>query len=251
VLVFGAIVQATGFVALAVVGIPELARLTVDAALWGAAGGASGATALLLLYRALARGPMHVAAPTSALVGAAVPAAVALGRGEPIRLVTVAGLGVALISLTALGYAPRSHDRISGQVVPTVALAVGAGLGLGFTIVCWAQPSTAPAVPLVLVSRFVSMTFLVVAFLGRRTSPRMDRGNVALALLAGIADCGATVAIAAALHAGHLLPVSVIGSLYPVSTLLLAAFLLRERIHPPQRFGLVSALCGAVLIAWR
>jgi drug/metabolite transporter (DMT)-like permease len=42
--------------------------------------------------------------------------------------------------------------------------------------------------------------------------------------------------------------VSVLASLYPVVTVLLARFLLGERVQPSQNAGVVVALVGVVLI---
>ena len=52
-----------------------------------------------------------------------------------------------------------------------------------------------------------------------------------------------------ATHHGLLSVVSVISSLYPASTVLLAAVLLREKIHGWQGVGLVFAVVAVALVA--
>ncbi len=95
-------------------------------------------------------------------------------------------------------------------------------------------------------------TPFVVAFalLALRRGGRGLRGRD-LALVAGIGllDLGANVLYNTATTIGELSTVAVASSLYPVTTVLLAAALLGERVRGVQRIGVVIALCGVVLIA--
>ena len=62
-------------------------------------------------------------------------------------------------------------------------------------------------------------------------------------------DVGALSLFAVAVTAGPLSVVGAVGSLYPVVTILLAAFLLRERLGTWQRLGTLGALAGVALIS--
>jgi len=65
----GAVAQAVGVaVLLPVLPFLETDRLTAADIGWGAGAGVGGALGITLLYRALATGPMNVAAPTTAVV---------------------------------------------------------------------------------------------------------------------------------------------------------------------------------------
>jgi drug/metabolite transporter (DMT)-like permease len=71
-----------------------------------------------------------------------------------------------------------------------------------------------------------------------------------LAIMAiGVTDAMAEIAYAMASAAGQLSIVSALSSLYPAVTVLLAAVILRERVHPVQAAGAMTALAAAVLLA--
>jgi len=54
-----------------------------------------------------------------------------------------------------------------------------------------------------------------------------------------------------AIRIGPLAVASVLGSLYPVVTILLARVVLKERLRPVQRAGVVLALAAVMLTAVR
>jgi len=68
-------------------------------------------------------------------------------------------------------------------------------------------------------------------------------------VLIGTLDLSATILYAFASTEGLLSVVGVLGSLYPVVTILLARALLGERIRRIQEVGVVTALAGVALIA--
>jgi drug/metabolite transporter (DMT)-like permease len=59
---------------------------------------------------------------------------------------------------------------------------------------------------------------------------------------------GADAAFAAASGHGVVSSISVLASLYPVITVLLARAILRERVRPVQLCGVVIALAGVVML---
>ena len=65
----------------------------------------------------------------------------------------------------------------------------------------------------------------------------------------GVLDVSATGLYALAQTLGSLSVVSVVGSLYPVTTVLLARSVLGERLRRVQAAGVVLALAGVALIA--
>jgi drug/metabolite transporter (DMT)-like permease len=69
-------------------------------------------------------------------------------------------------------------------------------------------------------------------------------------LLAGVGDMAANALFLLATQAGGRLAITgVLASLYPVSTVVLAQVLLRERLAGAQRAGLAVAAVAVVLIA--
>jgi uncharacterized membrane protein len=102
---------------------------SVDTIVWGAIAGVSAIIGFLLFYAALAAGPMSLASPLIAVVGALVPVGVAVAIGERLELLAWVGValavaGGALISATRREGAPGIPRR-------TVIMSLFAGAGLG------------------------------------------------------------------------------------------------------------------------
>ena len=68
-------------------------------------------------------------------------------------------------------------------------------------------------------------------------------------LLVGVLDSGANTLYALATDHGLLSLVSVLSSLYPLTTVLLAQALLREHVSRHQKVGVIAALAGIALIS--
>lgn len=75
------------------------------------------------------------------------------------------------------------------------------------------------------------------------------RPTLPILVAAGLFDTGANLLYGASARHGLISVVSVLGSLYPVVLVMLARFLLAERIARPQLAGVAVALAGVVLIA--
>ena len=65
----------------------------------------------------------------------------------------------------------------------------------------------------------------------------------------GVLDTGGNVFFAASSRHGLVSVVSILASLYPVVTVLLARAVLHERVHRSQELGILLALVGMVLIS--
>ncbi len=240
------LVGLAGVAALAVL-TAERFRLT-DVGL-GAAGGALGGLGVALLYRRLAAGPMHVVAPLTALTSAVVPAAWGLATGE--RLSAVAWVGVAL-SLVAIGAVSSARNPAdSAPVTPVVvveSLAAGAGFAGFFIFLDLTDAASAPW-PIVGARLCTSAVLVVVLAVWRRPIGVPDRAAGTLIIGAGLFDVGANVAFLYATNEGDLAIVSVLTSLYPVATIVLARLVLGERMSRPQGAGLGLALLATTIIA--
>jgi drug/metabolite transporter (DMT)-like permease len=84
----------------------------------------------------------------------------------------------------------------------------------------------------------------------RRLPVRIPWPALPLVLAAGLFDMGANVLFLLGVRLGQLSIVGVLSSLYPVSTVVLAALLLRERMSRVQLAGVGGCALGVVLIAW-
>jgi drug/metabolite transporter (DMT)-like permease len=220
---------------------------------WALLAGVGSGVGVGFLFRGFSRGRMSVVAPLSAVGAALVPVVVGLVLGErPGLLVTVA-IVAALpgIWLVASGEAQQegppaaAPERAEQETVPSGVLdGVLAGLGFGVMFAALGQvPEEAGLWPLAL-SQGVSAVTVVALAVVLRQPWRPERSTWA-AVPAGPLSAGAIVCFQLATRSGLLAVTSVLASLYPAATILLAMAVLRERIHPGQAVGLV--LCGVTV----
>jgi len=227
---------------------PPEARFLV----YGALGGLAGAVGLASLYKGLAVGRMSVVAPTAALSGA-VPVIVGFMQGErpaTLQLVgmAVAGAGVLLAVRTP---EPRGDAaRAGGGTARGVGYALAAALFLGLLVTSLDAAGEASPFWASLMVRVVSVPlFVVAAVLTARHTTRPTGRDVGILAGVGALDNGANVMFAFAAREGLLTLVSVLGSLYPVATVLLARWFLDERMARWQLAGVAAAFTGVALIA--
>lgn len=216
---------------------------------WGAGAGAAGLLGIVLLYRSLATGAMAIAAPTTAVTGAVIPVLVGLLTEtvpSPLALVGVV-CAVIAIGLVSLGHG------ISGRVTPQVlglALASGTMFGLFFVLLAQTSPDSGmwPLAAVRGASLSLGLAVLLVGWL-RGGWRRLPRRLLGWATLAGAGDLGANALYLLAAQDGLLSVVAPIAALYPVSTVLLALGVDKERVRPLQVAGLGLAAAALVLTA--
>jgi len=101
-----------------------------------------------------------------------------------------------------------------------------------------------------LVFRTTALVLLAVVVAARHTPLRLSRRHLAIAAAVGIGDTLGNVFFAASSSSGGLVSLtSVLASLYPVVTVLLAATVLHERVARFQRVGIALTITGVVLIS--
>jgi drug/metabolite transporter (DMT)-like permease len=244
--------QVAGALALLAALAVQGARPTPPALAWGVAAGAAGGSALLVFYRGLAEGAMSVVAPVAAC-GALVPVVAATLRGELPGAVAVLGIVAAVTGVVLVSRSPDPGQHPGGRPGRVLALALAAALGFGlFLVFVDVGTATPGAAPLWVIAGGRAGSLLLLSAIaltlrgGRAGWPGRRIGAVALV---GIADTTANVLFALAATTGNLAVVGVLGSLYPVATVLLARWLLRERLSGGQNAGVVLALTGVGLLA--
>ena len=208
------------------------------------AAGIAGLVGLGALYQGMAVGAIGVVAPVSTLA-ALIPLTYGLARGErpgPIQLLGAAAIlvGVALVS--------REPGPAGARLAAGVSFALLAALGFGLYFVFIDVASEASAPWAVFVSRGVASAVAVAAALSTRVL-RAPVRVVPVLVAIGIFDAGANALLATALNRGYTSIVSVVASLYPVVTVLLAASILHEHVARTQKAGIVLTLAGVVLIS--
>ena len=246
--VFGVTIvsQAAGFVAL-------LAVMAVRGEVgWrsfglGMLAGAGGGAGLAAFYRALSIGTMSVVSPIAAC-GAVVPFAIALGTGERPRGLAIAGAAAALGGAVLASLEERRGD--SPERARAVALAVVAAVALGLFVYFLGLGSReGDPFSTLTGARVASLALLIALAAARRAPLRLPRSSLTAVAAVGLADVTANGLFAFATGHGLLALVAVLGSLYPVVTVLLAHVILGERLTRPQQAGVAVALAGVCAIA--
>jgi len=214
---------------------------------WGAFGGVMGAVGLGSFYRALAVGTMGIVGPISA-TGAIVPLAYGLARGERPSALQALGIVVAVAGVVAASLEPLPEG--TGRKLATgVPLALLAALGFGSSILGLNRVSQAGVVWGTLTLRLTVVPIVCLAALLVRPSTARLRATLPILVAAGLFDTGANLLYGASARHGLISVVSVLGSLYPVVLVVLARFVLAERIARPQLAGVAVALAGVALIS--
>lgn len=221
----------------------------------GIAAGVAGGLGVALLYRGLAQGPMAVVAPLTAITSAAIPSLWGVAGGESFTLVAWAGIllaGVAIV-LTSL---PGNQRARKAQIAPRVvveSLLSGAFFGVFFILFDTTSDTTAPWP--VVGSRLITASILLLWLVAARRSELHaltsveGRKVLPLVALAGLFDTASNALFLMATSFGDLTIVAVLSSLYPASTVLLARFVLDERMSRVQFAGLMAAIGATILIA--
>jgi drug/metabolite transporter (DMT)-like permease len=235
------LVFVAGFLAVRGDGAPA-ARYFVYAALAGIAG----AVGIGALYRGLAVGAMSIVAPITA-TGAVIPVVVGVGTGERPTEIQGAGLALALGGVV-LAARQQGGEDLHGRVAAGVGLALLAALGIGSFLVALDAASEGGVAWALLVQRTVCLGLVLAAAVLVRPAVSFSRVDVAPLVAIGALDMAANALFAVASTRGLVSVVSVVASLYPVTTVMLARLLLGERIAGAQQVGVAGALSGVVLI---
>lgn len=241
--------QAAGLAALLVLLViiapPTQPAPSGGAALVAAGAGVAELVGFATLYRSLASGPMGLVAPLSSL-GAVVPVVVALSAGERPGAATAAGLALALGGAALVAVEP---DGARTRLAPGAALGIVSALAFGVFFVAMDRAAdSGGAVWAVTANRATSVSVLVALVLLTGRGRGWGLGDLRAAGAVGVLDAGANALFAFALTEGLASTVSVVGSLYPVTTVVLAAVVLHERPARPQALGVLCVLAGVALV---
>ncbi|HEX6919643.1 MAG TPA: EamA family transporter [Actinomycetes bacterium] len=213
---------------------------------WAVGAGLAGLVGLVAFYSALAIGTMGVVSPIAAL-GVVVPVLVGLLRGERPGTVQVFGIVLAVVGVV-LASGPELSGRAGAR---PLLLAVLAAFAFGLALLFIAEGGRTSTLMTLVAMRATSVAVMVVALgaVARRTSLGLRAGDVPVITVMGVGDVGANLAFGVASTKGLVSVVAVLGSLYPVVTVLLARVVLAERLARVQNVGVAVALAGVVLIA--
>jgi drug/metabolite transporter (DMT)-like permease len=216
-----------------------------QAALLGAVAGVCGAVGLVALYTGLARGPMGIVAPLTAVVAALVPVIFsAFQSGMPAAPDAV---GIVL-ALGAVWIISRGNDQ-GNRVLSDIVNPLIAGLGFGVFFILIARASEQSTIWPLVFARSSSVIFILLVGLLFHKIERPARIQLPLMVIAGIFDTGGNLFYILATRYGRLDIAAVLSSLYPAATVFLAWILLQERLNPRQWIGVVMGILAVILIA--
>ena len=217
-----------------------------DEVAWSALSAVLGTVGLAAFYRGMAAGAISVVAPIAAL-----------SAGIPV-IWGVAVSGDRISGLQAIGFIAAVGGSVAAslelrpertQVAAGVGWAMLAMLAFGAYYVPMHAASSQDWLWPAFLFRCTSVTIVVSLALVRGLRPTGLRGHWPALIAIGFLDTGGNALFAAASSSHGLLSVvSVLASLYPVVTVLLARLLLGERVQRSQDAGVLLVLAGVVLI---
>lgn len=213
---------------------------------WGLCAGIAGGTSLSAFYIALSRGAMGASAAISGVLAAAIPALVAmLADGAPGWRKGI-GFLVAGVAIWLIAAGDAAHEDTS-----TTWLAIGAGAGFGIYFVALKYAGAGGLIWPMATARMGSISTCALILLALRGAGtvRITRQVVGWILSTALFDTSGNLIFIAATRAGRLDVAAVLASLYPASTILLAAWRMKERPTRRQGWGMAVAGVAVVLIA--
>lgn len=205
----------------------------------------SGTLGLYAYYRGMAVGAMSVVAPIAG-VSAIVPVAFGIATGDNLSAPQFAGIACAIVGVAL---ASLEHQEGTRRVAAGVGLAALAAVGFGFYFPPMHAAGSADFWWASILFRTTAFAVVAAAVAVRRPPLRLRPLDLAIVLAVGVGDTLGNVLFAASSSHGLVSLTSVLASLYPIVTVLLAAAVLHERVSGSQRVGIVLTLTGVVLIS--
>jgi len=215
-----------------------------SAVLWACLAAVLGTTGLIAFYRGMAAGALSIVAPIAG-AGATIPVIWGLAGGDRPSGYQELGFAAALVGVVLASFERRPE---AARLAAGVGWAAIAMLAFGAYYIPMHAASHGDFLWAAFVFRLTSTTLIAAAWLVLRP-PRARRADLPVLASIGVLDTGGNVFFAAASAKGLVSVVSILASLYPVVTVLLARAVLHERVHRSQELGIALALAGIVLIS--
>ena len=217
-----------------------------NALVYGALAGIIGLAAWILIYRALAHGPLSVMLPIFAL-GAGIPALFGVLRGDDLSALQGIGLVCALAGAVLAAREPAHVGDRTERI--GLVYVTGATVALGVTLIVIDAGGNSDAVGTVFAMRTSATLTLLPVLFYQRPSRATIRAVFPFGLAVGTIDTTANTSFSLATSSGLLSEVAVLGSLFPIVSVALARFHLGERIARVQELGVALAIVGTLAIA--
>jgi drug/metabolite transporter (DMT)-like permease len=238
-------VQLSGLAAIALVVAIRGRGPASWAALLAVPAAISGTLGLYAYYRGVAVGAISIVAPIAG-ISAVVPVAVGVASGDRPSVWQVAGM---VCALAGVFLASREPGRGSKRFAAGAGLALLAAVGFGGYFPPMHAAGNADFWWASLFFRMTSSLVVLSVLAIRRPSLAIERRNLLPLALIGIGDLLGNVLFAAASTTGLVSVTSVLASLYPIVTVIMARLVLREQVARSQEGGIALTLAGVALIS--
>jgi drug/metabolite transporter (DMT)-like permease len=218
----------------------------------------SGTIGLYAYYRGMQVGAMSIVAPIAGMA-AAVPVAFGIATGDRPSTWQLLGIAFALggVFLAAREPAaerlvregPPASERARSKLAPGVGLALLAAIGFGGYFPPMHAAGDADFWWASLIFRLTSTSVILTTVAIRRPSLAIAPLQFPALALIGIGDMLGNLLYAAASTSGLISVTSVLASLFPIVTVVLARLVLKEKVARSQEAGIVLTLAAVTLIS--
>jgi drug/metabolite transporter (DMT)-like permease len=211
---------------------------------WSIAGGLTGGIGIVALYRGLAIGRMGVVAPVTGVLAAVIPITFGIVvEGLP-TITVIVGIALAIVAVVLVSRVDDGRGGASG-----LGLALVSGVAIGGFGIAINQISAGHAFgPLTIIRASEAVLIGAIIVIGRQAW-RTDRRWLPAMAGVGVLDMAGNAGFILAVQAGSLAIAAVLSSLYPVTTVILATIVLRERVTRSHAVGIALAVAAIVCIA--
>lgn len=205
--------------------------------------GGLGGVGITSLYRGLAVGRMGIVAPVTGVLAALIPVSAGIILEGLPREIVLGGIVVAIVAVVLVS---RVADEGGGRAGLIEALVAGVAIGLFGVVI--SQLSDGIVFSALSVIRTTQSVLIVAVVLATRSAWRLPRASLMAIAAVGVVDMAGNSFYLLAVQSGALAVASVLSSLYPVTTVILAAIVLRERVTRDHALGIVLAAAAILMI---
>jgi drug/metabolite transporter (DMT)-like permease len=237
--------QVAGFVGIAILLAVKRAPVPGPEVLLAIPASLSGTLGLYAYYRGVIAGAVSIVAPVAG-ASAVVPVIIGIATGDRPGPLPFVGILCALFGVALASREPGDNDR---RLAAGVGLALLAAVGFGFYFPFMHVAGNEDPWWASMIFRGFSTALVAIAVLARRPPLRLGRTDLAVVILVGLGDMMGNLLFAASSGHGLVSVTSVLASLYPIVTIVLARIVLREHVASIQRVGVVLTLTGVALIS--
>jgi len=206
----------------------------------------SGTLGLFAFYRGIAVGAISIVAPIAG-VSAVIPVIAGIVSGESPSAWQLAGIAFALIGVYLAAREPGSAGE--RRLAAGVGLAVLAAIGFGGYFPFMHAAGNADFWWASFIFRMASTSVVLAVVAVQRPHVGVPLRILPWLALIGFGDMFGNLLYAAASTSGLVSVTSVLASLYPIVTVVLARFILSEKVARTQEAGVALTLAGVALIS--